>query len=88
MTTFEFDESKSELNLDKHGIDFNAAKALWNDPYLIEIPANTQDEAHYLVIAKLNGKHWSGVITYRGDNIRIISVRRARKAEVNLYESY
>ena len=88
MTTFEFDKAKSELNLDKHGIDFNVAKALWNDPYLIEISANTQNEPCYLVIAKLNGKHWSGVITYRGNNIRIISVRRSRKAEVNLYESY
>jgi len=87
MTTFEFDKSKSELNLDKHGIDFNAAKALWDDPYLIEVPANTQDESRYLVVAKLKGKHWSGVITYRGDNIRIISVRRSRKTEVNLYES-
>ncbi len=88
MTKFEFDQSKSELNLDKHGIDFNEAKALWNDPYLIEIPANIQDEPRYIVIAKLDGKHWSGVITYRGENIRIISVRRSRKAEVNLYESY
>ena len=88
MTKFEFDQSKSELNLDKHGIDFNEAKVLWNDPYLVEIPANTQDEPRHIVIAKLNGKHWSGVITYRGDNIRIISVRRSRKEEVNLYESY
>ncbi len=84
MTKFEFDQSKSELNLDKHGIDFNEAKALWNDPYLIEIPANIQDEPRYIVIARLDGKHWSGVITYRGENIRIISVRRSRKAEVNL----
>ncbi len=88
MIKFEFDKSKSELNLDKHGIDFNEAKVLWNDPYLIEVPVNTQDEPRYLVIARLNGKHWSGVITYRGENIRIISVRRSRKAEVNLYESY
>ena len=88
MIKFEFDKSKSELNLDKHGIDFNEAKVLWNDPYLIEVTANTQDEPRYLVIARINGKYWSGVITYRGENIRIISVRRSRKAEVNLYESY
>ena len=69
-------------------VDFNEAKVLWNNPYLIEVPANTQGEPRYLVIAKLHGKHWSGVITYRGNNIRIISVERSRKAEVNLYESY
>ena len=71
----------------KFGIDFYTAQGLWNDSDLIEIPANTSDEPRYLVIGMLNDKHWSGVITYRGVNIRIISVRRSRKAEVNLYES-
>nr|WP_235675765.1 BrnT family toxin [Aliivibrio fischeri] len=54
---------------------------------LIEIPVNTYDEPRYIVIAMLNGKHWTGVITYRGQNIRIISVRRSRKGEVKVYES-
>ncbi len=87
MHTFEYDGVKSRLNLSKHGIDFNSAKRLWDDPYLIEIPAKTDDEERYLVIAVLDGKHWSGVITYRGKNIRIISVRRSRKTEVRVYES-
>ncbi|MEH0667329.1 BrnT family toxin [Vibrio scophthalmi] len=87
MLKFEFDENKSRSNLEKHGIDFYTAQGLWNDSDLIEIPANTSDEPRYLVIGMLNGKHWSGVITYRGLMIRIISVRRARKAEVDLYES-
>jgi uncharacterized DUF497 family protein len=87
MIKFEFDETKSIGNLEKHGIDFNTAQQLWNDPDLIEIPVKTSDEPRYLVIGLLNGKHWSGVITYRDTNIRIISVRRSRKTEVNLYES-
>ncbi|NRQ41885.1 BrnT family toxin [Rheinheimera sp. YQF-2] len=87
MIKFEFDETKSIGNREKHGIDFNTAQQLWNDPDLIEIPVKTSDEARYLVIGLLNGKHWSGVITYRDTNIRIISVRRSRKTEVNLYES-
>ncbi|HCM0873414.1 TPA: BrnT family toxin [Vibrio parahaemolyticus] len=87
MIRFEFDENKSRSNFEKHGIDFYTAQGLWNDSDLIEIPANTSDEPRYLVIGMLNGKHWSGVITYREANIRIISVRRSRKAEVNLYES-
>lgn len=87
MVKFEFDENKSRSNFEKHGIDFYTAQGLWNDSDLIEIPANTSDEPRYLVIGMLNGKHWSGVITYRGLRIRIISVRRSRKAEVNLYES-
>lgn len=84
---FEFDEAKSKSNKDKHGIDFLEAQALWNDPYLLEVPVKTVDEPRYLVVGVLDGKHWSAVITYRGNKIRIISVRRARAKEVALYES-
>ncbi len=87
MLTFEFDESKSQANLSKHGINFVDAQLLWNDPRLLEIPAKTEDEPRYLVIGLINGKHWSAVLTYRGVNIRLISVRRSRTEEVALYES-
>ncbi len=87
MLLFEYDDNKSNQNLTKHGIDFDAAQSLWNDPELLEIPARTTDEARFLVIGTINQKHWSAVITYRGKNIRLISVRRSRIEEVNLYES-
>jgi uncharacterized protein len=87
MITFEFDETKSQANLVKHGIDFIDAQNLWNDPMLLEIPAKTEDEPRYLMIGLINTKHWSAVITYRGRNIRLISVRRSRTEEVVLYES-
>ena len=87
MITFEFDESKSESNRSKHGINFIDARLLWNDPSLLEVPAKTEDEPRYLVIGLINGKHWSAVLTYRGTNIRLISVRRSRNEEVALYES-
>ncbi|MDR3578796.1 MAG: BrnT family toxin [Oryzomonas sp.] len=83
---FEYDSEKSDANQEKHGIDFSAAQALWNDPDRIEIPALTADEPRFLVIGKIDGKHWSGIITYRGENIRIISVRRSRREEVDIYE--
>ena len=70
----------------KHGLDFREAQALWSDPDYIEIPVMTTDESRFLVIGKIDGKHWSGVITYRGDNVRIISVRRSRQEEVDIYE--
>ena len=38
-----------------------------------------------LGIAKLNDKHWSAIFTLRGKNIRLISVRRSRKKEIELY---
>jgi len=87
MRTFEFDESKSQANLSKHGINFIDAQLLWNDPRLLEIPAKTEDEPRFLVIGLINGKHWSAVLTHRGENIRLISVRRSRTEEVTLYES-
>lgn len=86
MSQFEFDERKSRANLDKHGIDFVDAQALWNDPLMIEVPARTTDEIRSLVIGMIAGKHWSAVITPRGDRIRIISVRRSRKEEIAIYE--
>lgn len=84
---FEFDLKKSAANRNKHGIDFIEAKALWDDIDLLEIPATTIDEPRFLVIGKIGEKIWAGIITYRSENIRIISVRRARKEEIELYES-
>ncbi|MDO8139876.1 MAG: BrnT family toxin [Candidatus Brocadiales bacterium] len=83
---FEFDPQKSKRNKEKHGIDFYEAQALWDGPDFIEVPVKTNDELRFLVIGKISGKHWSGVITYRGEKIRIISVRRSRKEEVDIYE--
>ena len=83
---FEFDPSKSDANLLKHGIDFLASQALWRDPALLEIPARTSSESRFLVIGRLRGSHWSAVITYRQQAIRLISVRRSRPEEVQLYE--
>ena len=87
MITFEFDDSKSQANLLKHGIHYIDAQALWNDPSLLEIPAKTVDEPRYLMIGMIDGNYWSAVITYRDNNIRLISVRRSRTEEVALYES-
>jgi uncharacterized protein len=45
------------------------------------------DEPRWVVIGKMNAKHWSAVITRRGENVRIISVRRSRDEEVTISES-
>ncbi len=88
MLLFEYDENKSKQNLAKHGIDFDVAQLLWDDPDMLEIPSKkATDEIRFLVIGTVNQKHWSAVITYRGKTIRIISVRRSRIEEVNFYES-
>ncbi len=84
---FEFDPAKSESNKKKHGIDFLESQALWDDPDLVEIPAKTAGEKRFLVVAKILGKHWSGITTWRRGRIRIISVRKSRQEEVEIYES-
>lgn len=87
MINFEYDEKKSQSNLNKHGIDFVDGQESWTDPYLLEIPAKTTDESRFLVIGQIEGRHWSAVVTPRDENIRIISVRRSRIEEVTVYES-
>ncbi|HEX3603487.1 MAG TPA: BrnT family toxin [Steroidobacteraceae bacterium] len=84
---FEYDPNKSTENKRKHGIDFEDAQKLWADPSVVEIPARTSDEARWLLIGKIDQKHWSAIITRRGENTRLISVRRSRDEEVALYES-
>lgn len=84
---FEFDEAKSRSNKDKHGIDFVEAQALWLDEMFVEIPARAVDEPRSLVVGRISGKHWSAVVTYRGERVRLISVRRSRAEEVEIYES-
>ena len=84
---FEFDPDKSATNLMKHGIDFLEAQALWEDADRLIVPARTQGEARYMLVGKMGQKHWSAIFTYRGEAVRIISVRLARKEEVDAYES-
>lgn len=87
MHSFEFDPKKSKSNLEKHGIDFVDAQDIWQDTDFIEVMAKSDDEPRALVVGMIGGKHWSAIITYRTDRIRIISVRRSRNSEVALYES-
>jgi hypothetical protein len=83
---FEFDPAKSTANQEKHGIDFGRAQELWRDSMRVEVPARTVDEPRWLVIGQIDGKHWSAVVTFREERIRIISVRRSRDEEVAIYE--
>jgi uncharacterized DUF497 family protein len=84
---YEFDKLKSAKNLEKHGINFVGAQDLWNDPDRIEIPAKTIDEQRFLMIGKISDNYWSCVFTYRAEKVRMISVRRSRKEEIDIYES-
>ena len=82
---FEYDPIKSETNRHKHGIDFEKAKVLWQDERMVEIPLDFPDEPRWLCIGNIEGKIWSAVITKREGRVRIISVRRSRKKEMEVY---
>ncbi len=84
---FEFDPKKSLSNFAKHGIDFIQAQLLWEDSNLLSIQAKEIDEPRTLFIGKIDDKYWSAIATMRQENIRIISVRRARNNEIELYEN-
>lgn len=84
---FEYDNAKSQANKDKHGIDFNEAQELWKDDRLLRIKLSFEDEKRFAFIGKIEDKNWTAIATFRNKNIRIISVRRSRKNEVNYYES-
>ena len=72
---FDYDPVKSQINQSKHGIDFEKAKILSKDSYRIEITAKSTDEDRFMIISKIDTKHWSAIVTYRESVVRIISVR-------------
>ena len=84
---FDYDPAKSQINQSKHDIDFKKAKMLWKDSYRVEIAATSTDESRFMIIGRIDAKHWSAIVTYRESVVRIISVRRSRNNEVKLYES-
>jgi uncharacterized DUF497 family protein len=84
---FEYDPEKSAINLVKHGIDFEAAQALWKDSDRIDGPATSINEARHMVVGLIDGRIWAAVVMDRGEKIRIISVRRARGKEAKAYDS-
>jgi len=85
MMEFKFDPEKSRSNADKHGIDFEAAQSHWNDPNRVEFIARFKDEERRGVVATLNERLWCAISTLREERIRIISVRRAREYEEEIY---
>jgi len=84
---FEYDDNKSQLNKEKHGIDFVDAQNLWQDENALVVPANiVDDEVRYALISIFKDKCYTAIFTLRDEIYRIISVRRCRKNEERNYE--
>jgi uncharacterized DUF497 family protein len=86
FSQFEFDITKSLTNKEKHGVDFLEAQEIWEDIDRLVIPVRNIDEPRFHVIGKINEKFWSCIYTMRDEKIRIISVRKARKEGISIYE--
>ena len=83
--TFEYDHVKSRKNLAKHGIDFVEAQKLWQG-VMVVFPSRHSGEQRELAVGMLEGVFWTAVVTLRGaGGIRLISVRRSRKDEIDAY---
>ena len=82
---FEFDPAKSTANKAKHDIDFFTAQLLWQHASRVEIAAHSLDEPRLQVLGIVGNRVWSAFVTHRKHKIRIISVRRARDNEEELY---
>jgi uncharacterized DUF497 family protein len=72
--------------LEKHGLDFESAKKIWEDPDRIEIVAAYPLEDRIILIGQIGSQLWTAIYTVRHDRVRIISVRRSRKKEKEFYE--
>jgi len=83
----EFDKNKSTSNKIKHGIDFYEAQRLWEDPERIIIPARSNNEVRFVMIARIEEEYWSVIYTLRENVVRIISVRKSRQNEKEIYQS-
>ncbi|MGC2161700.1 MAG: BrnT family toxin [Silvibacterium sp.] len=86
---FEWDEEKREANLKKHGLDFTDAYLVYEHPEKITLRSNRHDEVRRqdIAIVEVAGGMLSLAYTRRGENIRVISFRRASRTERRMYDT-
>ncbi|MFH1798433.1 MAG: BrnT family toxin [Candidatus Omnitrophota bacterium] len=81
---FEYDVEKARTNKEKHGVDFEEAKKIWHNDFLMA-PALSDGEHRYMIIGKIKESLYSCIFTVRGERIRIISCRKSRDKEKRGY---
>jgi len=85
---FEWDKNKDRLNRQKHGVNFSDTFAVFEDPNALTIEDDEHDEERFITIGMdCYGRILVVAYTWRDENIRIISARKAVKPEVKQYES-
>ena len=90
MLLFEWDPQKAKTNKQKHGVTFDEASSVFADTLSLTIhdPLHSRDEERFIIIGvSCKNRILTVVHTERGDNIRIISARKATKKEILYYEN-
>ncbi len=86
---FEWDEEKAAANLAKHGVSFEEAKGVFDDPLYVDFydPDHSQDEHRYIIIGQSRqGRLLIVSYTERDDVTRLISAREVTRSEREVYE--
>jgi uncharacterized DUF497 family protein len=84
---FEWDDAKNLINIDKHDVDFGNATNAFSDPNQITYRSGVDtNESRYICIGLWGEILLAVIFTYRGNKVRIISARKARKNERESYE--
>ena len=82
---FEWDENKRLSNIEKHGIDFQRVRAMFDGRPVTHLPSTYPGEQRSLSVGRLDDVFVTVVWTRRDKNIRVISARRSRKQEITLH---
>ena len=91
MLLFEWDPKKARSNEQKHGVTFDEASSVFADTLSLTIhdPLHSEDEERFIIMGiSCKNRILTVVHTERGENLRIISVRKATKKETLYYENY
>jgi len=89
-TIFEWDDKKARANLRKHGVSFDEGATIFNDPLIATMPdtVHSASEARFLALGmSIMGRLLVVIFTERNERIRLISCRKATKAEIKNYEN-
>jgi uncharacterized DUF497 family protein len=84
---FEWNKSKAKDNFAKHGVSFELAKRVFDDPFAAEFPDDREDynEDRFAIIGMVEGHILYVIYAERKNIIRIISARSANKHEQEIY---
>ena len=86
---FDWDENKAVSNLSKHGVSFEEAKTVFDDPLYVDFydPAHSEEEDRYLIVGESSQRRLLiASYTEKGNLIRLISAREVTRTERKVYE--